>query len=135
MKVPAISKYLVNIYESGELERSATVSEMETVRQEGHRKVKRVLEYYNLDAIIAVGYHANSTKPHMGLTTWKNALKGKILKSDSRTPELNGPNPPGTTSRAATISTPAVPKNDLDKNKSCDYNIITWRLTNEDPDC
>lgn len=53
VEVPAISKHLANIYDSGELEREATVSILETVRREGIRDVKRKLEYYNLDAIIS----------------------------------------------------------------------------------
>lgn len=60
VKVPAINKHLKNIYASGELERGATVSKMETVQMEGGRDVAREVEYYNLDAIIAVGYRVNS---------------------------------------------------------------------------
>lgn len=62
VNVPAISKHLQNIYEEEELEQSATVSKMETVQKEGERTVRRVLDYYNLDAIIAVGYRVNSKK-------------------------------------------------------------------------
>lgn len=62
VNVPAISKHLQNIYDEGELEHDATVSKMETVRQEGERQVKRKVDYYNLDAIIAVGYRVNSKK-------------------------------------------------------------------------
>ena len=58
--VPAISKHLENIYESGELEKGATVSKMETVQQVGNRQVRRQVEFYNLDAIISVGYRVNS---------------------------------------------------------------------------
>lgn len=60
VKVPAISKHLKNIFETGELNRSATVSKMEIVRTEGDREVSRQVELYNLDAIIAVGYRVNS---------------------------------------------------------------------------
>src|SRR5690606_26323669 len=60
--VPAISKHLKNIFESGELAREATVSKMETVQTEGGRQVRRTLDYYNLDAIIAVGYRVNSRR-------------------------------------------------------------------------
>jgi hypothetical protein len=60
VKVPAINKHLKNIFDSGELIHAATVSKMETVRAEGGRKVSREVEYYNLDAIIAVGYRVNS---------------------------------------------------------------------------
>jgi len=58
--VPAINKHLGNIYDSGELDREATISILETVQQEGSRRVKRNVEFYNLDAIIAVGYRVNS---------------------------------------------------------------------------
>lgn len=60
VKVPAINKHLKNIFESGELVREATVSKMEIVRPEGSREVVREVEFYNLDAIIAVGYRVNS---------------------------------------------------------------------------
>jgi hypothetical protein len=50
----------INIFESGELTRGATVSKMEIVRLEGSRNVMREVEFYNLDAIIAVGYRVNS---------------------------------------------------------------------------
>ncbi len=60
--VPAISKHLDNIYADGELVREATVSILETVQQEGTRQVKRKVEFYNLDAIISVGYRVNSSK-------------------------------------------------------------------------
>ena len=60
VKVPAINKHLKNIFESGELTREATVSKMEIVRDEGGREVARLVEFYNLDAIIAVGYRVNS---------------------------------------------------------------------------
>ena len=62
VNVPAISKHLQNIYEEEELEQSTTISKMETVQKEGSRMVNRVLDYYNLDAIIAVGYRVNSKK-------------------------------------------------------------------------
>ena len=60
--VPAISKHLANIFETGELDEAATVSKMETVQQEGGRTVKRSVVMYKLDAIIAVGYRVNSIR-------------------------------------------------------------------------
>ena len=60
--VPAVSKHLSNIFESGELDENSTVSKMETVQQEGSRAIKRVVDFYNLDAIISVGYRVNSLK-------------------------------------------------------------------------
>lgn len=62
VNVPAVSKHLQNIYEEGELERDSTISKMETVQQEGDRQVRRTVDHYNLDAIIAVGYRVNSKK-------------------------------------------------------------------------
>ena len=62
VKTPAISKHLQNIYEEEELDRTATISKMETVQNEGGRSVRRVVDFYNLDAIIAVGYRVNSKK-------------------------------------------------------------------------
>ena len=62
VNVPAISKHLQNIYESGELLETATVSKMEIVQQEGVRNIKRSVDFYNLDAIIAVGYRVNSRR-------------------------------------------------------------------------
>ncbi len=60
--VPAISKHLANIYAEGELNENSTVSKMEIVQQEGSRKIKRNTDFYNLDAIISVGYRVNSRK-------------------------------------------------------------------------
>ena len=62
VKTPAISKHLQNIYEEEELDRGATISKMETVQDEGGRSVRRTMDFYNLDAIIAVGYRVNSKK-------------------------------------------------------------------------
>lgn len=58
--VPAISKHLANVFETGELKEETTISKMETVQQEGNREVKRMVVMYKLDAIIAVGYRVNS---------------------------------------------------------------------------
>lgn len=55
-----VSYHLQQIYDSGELKRGATVKEILTVQTEGNRNVSRKLDYYNLDAIIAVGYRVNS---------------------------------------------------------------------------
>lgn len=62
VNVSTISKHLNNIYEDLELEREATTSKMETVQKEGNREVQRIIEFYNLDAIISVGYRVNSIK-------------------------------------------------------------------------
>ena len=61
--VPAISKHLKNIFESGELDKAATISKMETVVNRGFRgESQEEVEFYNLDAIISVGYRVNSIR-------------------------------------------------------------------------
>ena len=76
IKVPAISKHLKNIFESGELERDTTISKMETVVNRGFRGSSvEVIDHYNLDAILSVGYRVNS-KNATAFRIWAN----KILK-------------------------------------------------------
>ncbi len=61
--VPAISKHLKNIFESGELNKDTTISKMETIVNRGFRgESKEEVEFYNLDAIISVGYRVNSIR-------------------------------------------------------------------------
>lgn len=82
-----ISRHLKNVYESGELFRESTVAKFATVQQEGGRNVSRELEYYNLDAIISVGYRVNSSKATQ-FRIWATKLlreyitKGFILDDD-----------------------------------------------------
>lgn len=57
-----ISLHLKNIYESGELQENATTEKISVVQQEGNRQVTRNVQFYNLDAIISVGYRVNSTR-------------------------------------------------------------------------
>ena len=58
VKSQAITRHLKNIYNDEELFKEATCSKMEQVQMEGSRK----MDFYNLDAIIAVGYRVNSKK-------------------------------------------------------------------------
>ncbi len=63
MQKPAISKYLKNIFEQGELVEEVVVSKMETTTPHGAIQSKTqssLTNYYNLDAIISVGYRVNS---------------------------------------------------------------------------
>lgn len=78
--VAAISKHLENIYQSGELHREATVSILETVQQEGVRQVTRKLEYYNLDAVISVGYRVNSAQATQFRIWATQLIKEYIIK-------------------------------------------------------
>lgn len=80
VKVPAISKHLSNIYETGELSKEGTISILETVQKEGKRSVKRKQEYYNLDVIIAVGYRVNSYKATQFRIWATKVLKEFVIK-------------------------------------------------------
>ena len=79
--VPAISKHLKNIYESEELMKNSTISKMETVVNRGFKgKLKEEIEYYNLDAIISVGYRVNSIKATRFRMWAKKILREYIQK-------------------------------------------------------
>ena len=78
-----ISEHIKNIYEQEELEESSTVRDFRTVRQEGKRHVVRNLTYYNLDAIISIGFRVNS-KRGIQFRQWANkVLKEYLLKGYS----------------------------------------------------
>jgi len=74
IEVPAISKHVKNIFDTGELTK-ATLSKMETVQKEGEREIKRSIDHFSLDMIISVGYRVNS-KQGIQFRIWAN----KILK-------------------------------------------------------
>jgi hypothetical protein len=57
-----ISRHLRNVFSSGELEREATVAKNATVQREGDREVVREIAFFNLDAILSVGYRVNSKR-------------------------------------------------------------------------
>ena len=80
VEVPAISKHLANIFAEGELQQSATVSKMEIVQQEGSRNVRRQVDFYNLDAIISVGYRVNSRRATHFRIWATNVLKEYMIK-------------------------------------------------------
>lgn len=92
-EIPAISKHIRNIFQSGELEREATVSKMEIVRQEGARTVKRRIDTYNLDMILSVGYRVNS-KNATRFRIWANKvlkeylIKGYAVNSQAKIEQL-----------------------------------------------
>ena len=82
-----ISRHLSNIYADNELDETATVAKYATVQCEGARQVTRNLEYYNLEAIIAVGYRVNS-KRATDFRRWATrvlrdfAIRGYVLDKD-----------------------------------------------------
>lgn len=75
-----ITKHLKNIYDSGELDKMSTCAKFAQVQQEGNRTVRRELEYYNLDAIISVGYRVNSSKATQFRIWATKTLKEFIIK-------------------------------------------------------
>ncbi|WP_425636508.1 virulence RhuM family protein [Algoriphagus yeomjeoni] len=75
-----ITIHLKNVYESGELEEIATCKEILQVQQEGERKVSRNQKFYNLDAIISVGYRVNSSKATQFRIWATQTLKEYIIK-------------------------------------------------------
>ena len=80
VEVPAINKHLNNIFEENELDKETTISKMEIVQQEGNRQVRRQVEFYNLDAIIAVGYRVNSKQATQFRIWATKTLKEFIIK-------------------------------------------------------
>lgn len=75
-----ISEHLGNIYKSNKLQREATVRKIRTVQNEGEREVTRNLEFYNLDAIISVGYPVNSHQATQFRIWATKTLKEFIIK-------------------------------------------------------
>ena len=80
VKIPAVNKHLKNIYASGELTPGATISKMEIAQIEGGRQISREIEFYNLDAVIAVGYRVNSVKATHFRIWATNTLREYIVK-------------------------------------------------------
>ena len=75
-----ISRHLKNIYQDGELDRDSTVAKNATVQFESGRQVVRDIEYYNLDAILSVGYRVNSKQGTQFRIWANNVLKDYLLK-------------------------------------------------------
>ena len=77
VEIPAISKHLKNIFETEELTDSAVISKMETTAADGK---SYVTAFYNLDAIIAVGYRVNSKKATLFRIWATKTLREFIIK-------------------------------------------------------
>lgn len=80
VKTPAINKHLNNIYNEGELNKDSTISILEIVQKEGNRDILRNMAFYNLDAIISVGYRVNSSRATQFRIWATNTLKEFITK-------------------------------------------------------
>ena len=75
-----ISEHLKHIFDEGELDKNTTVRKIRTVQDEGNRKVNRNTTFYNLDAIISVGYRVNSKNATRFRIWATNVLKEFIVK-------------------------------------------------------
>jgi len=75
-----IGLHLKNIYEDGELEENSTTENFSVVQNEGGRSVKRTIKFYNLDAIIAIGYRVNSKQATQFRIWATQTLKEFIIK-------------------------------------------------------
>ncbi len=62
VSVKTVNEHLVNIYNEGEIEPASTIRKFRIVQTEGLRNVTRMVEHYNLDAILAVGYRVRSPR-------------------------------------------------------------------------
>jgi hypothetical protein len=83
-----VSLHLNNAFDEGELEQSTTVKEYLTVQKEGSREVNRSIEYYNLDAIISVGYRVKSLRG-VQFRRWATAvLREYLIKGFSMDDDL-----------------------------------------------
>ena len=78
--VRTINEHLQNIYHSGELHKKATIRKIRIVQQEGKREVSREIDFYNLNAIITVGYRVNSYEASQFRTWATDTLKEFIIK-------------------------------------------------------
>lgn len=84
-----ISRHLTNIYKEGELIKKATVAKNATVQIEAGREVKREIEYYNLDAIISVGYRVNSKQGTQFRIWATSVLREYLLKGYALNQRMN----------------------------------------------
>lgn len=84
----AISKHIHNLYKEEELVKEATSSKMELVQEEAWRLVKRNIDYYNLDVLIAVGYRINSVVGTRFRQRATQTLKDHITKGYTINPLL-----------------------------------------------
>lgn len=78
-----IGLHIKNIYQSGELEELTTTEESSVVQQEGKRKVKRKLKFYNIDTIISIGYRVNSRRGIQFRIWASRIIKEYLLKGFS----------------------------------------------------
>jgi hypothetical protein len=92
--VRTINEHLLNVFDEGELRREATIRKFRIVRTEGKREVAREIEYYNLDAILAVGFRVRS---HRGtqFRQWAMGRLSEYLVKGFTMDDERLKNPPG----------------------------------------
>lgn len=87
--IKTIGKHINNVFSEGELEKDSTVANFATVQTEGGRSVERLIEYYNLDVIISVGYRVKS-KQGTQFRIWANRiLKDYLLRGYALNKRMN----------------------------------------------
>lgn len=80
VEIPTINYHLKEIFKSGELQEDRTIRKFRIVQTEGSREVSREIEFYNLDAVIAVGYRVNSYQATQFRIWATQTLKEYIIK-------------------------------------------------------
>ena len=73
-----VSRHIKNVFTEGELTADSTVAKFATVQKEGHRTIKRQIEYYNLDVIISVGYRVKSQRG-IAFRKWASSVLKQYL--------------------------------------------------------
>ena len=89
-----ISRHIKNVFEEGELSKDSTVANFATVQTEGTRQVERIIEFYNLDVIISVGYRVKSQRG-VQFRIWASGILKEYMKKgfamdDARLKRLGG---------------------------------------------
>jgi hypothetical protein len=87
--VKTIGKHINNVFSEGELSKDATVANFATVQIEGGRAIERLIEYYNLDVIISVGYRVKSKQGTQFRIWATNVLRDYLLKGYALNQRMN----------------------------------------------
>jgi hypothetical protein len=83
VSVKTANEHVVNIYSEGELDAAATIRKFRIVQTEGARQVARLVDHYNLDAILAVGYRVRSARG-TAFRQWATARQDKRIPANLR---------------------------------------------------
>jgi hypothetical protein len=92
--VRTVNEHLVNVFEEGELDRTATIRKFRIVRIEGARTVEREIDHYRLEAILAVGYRVRSSRGTQ-FRQWATARLSEYLVKGFTMDDERLKNPPG----------------------------------------